>query len=533
LLQEGMWDPLFEKYSVIILDEVHERTINTDILLGQVKNAQLARASTRRTTQLKIIVMSATMDVDKFSKHFNNAKVVYIEGRQHNISIFQTLKTQEDYCFSTLSLILKLHSELPPSHNILAFLTGQYEIESLVSFLKKSCKGNNSVPMEVNPLYAALSPDEQMKVLAPTPEGTRRVVISTNIAETSLTIPGIKIVIDCGYVKAKFHEYGFGLDTLGIVKISKAQAMQRAGRAGRESGGTCYRLYSKEFFAALDENTVPEIQRVQLSRCVLHLLEIGLQPFNFSWIDKPSDRALAKALKELHSLDAIQISDNRQAPDGKELPMKPRITKLGEQIISIPLEPTFAAVLLKAQNFHVVEPTACILSMLCSESIFRGKDEATYNAKVKFGEPEGDLIMYVKIFREFKKCQSKFEWCKLNSLNFRALSYALKVHEHLMALCRPGRFSLGLDLRNVSWDDAKENIRKCFLNCMPENVAVLNKGKGNDYHILHRGKMAVKIHRESSLHNKGCPTVHFTELTKVASGTNYIRHVSMINSKWV
>ncbi|XP_016382236.1 ATP-dependent RNA helicase DHX33 [Sinocyclocheilus rhinocerous] len=262
LLREAIGDPLLLRYTVVILDEAHERTVHTDVLFGVVKAAQRKRTEQNKIP-LKVVVMSATMDVDLFSQYFNKSPVLYLEGRQHPIQIYYTKQSQSDYLQAALVSIFQIHQEAPASHDILVFMTGQEEIEALARTCRDISKHlpESCGPMTVVPLYASLPPAQQLRVFQPAPKGSRKVVLSTNIAETSITISGIKYVIDTGMVKAKRYNPGSGLEVLAVQRVSKAQAWQRSGRAGREDAGSCYRLYTEEEFDNLANMTVPEIQR--------------------------------------------------------------------------------------------------------------------------------------------------------------------------------------------------------------------------------------------------------------------------------
>ncbi|WAR07672.1 DHX33-like protein [Mya arenaria] len=275
LLREAISDPLMKRYSVVILDEAHERTIHTDVLFGVVKQAQRKRAKLAMKP-LKIIVMSATMDVDHFSKYFNNAPVLYLEGRQYPIKVLYCKQEQSDYLFGALVTLFQIHREAPAQEDVLLFLTGQEEIDSAVKSIRDVSRTlTGDVPsMIICPLYAALPAQQQLKVFQPTPKGCRKVVVATNIAETSITISGVRFVIDSGMVKAKIYNARGGLDLMKVVHVSQAQAQQRCGRAGRESPGTCYRLYTE--------------QQCNLASVVLQLLAMGIHDIlHFDFMDKP------------------------------------------------------------------------------------------------------------------------------------------------------------------------------------------------------------------------------------------------------
>nr|CAI5821645.1 unnamed protein product [Callosobruchus analis]CAI5832140.1 unnamed protein product [Callosobruchus analis] len=270
LLREAMFDRLLMEYNVIILDEAHERTIHTDVLFGIVKKAQKVREDRN------IIIMSATMDVDHFSKYFNNCQAVYIEGRTYPVSLHYTIKPHDDYEAACVATFFKIHKDAPPD-DVLIFLTGQEEIETCANRIRTLSKQPDVIgpPLKIYTLYAAQSNSQQMSVFQPSPANTRKVIISTNIAETSVTISGIKYVIDSGMVKVRTFHPTTGLEMLKVQKISQEQAWQRTGRAGRDSEGHCYRLYTRSQFELMRKTTVPEIQRANLCTVSLQLLSLG------------------------------------------------------------------------------------------------------------------------------------------------------------------------------------------------------------------------------------------------------------------
>ncbi|CAI5767895.1 pre-mRNA-splicing factor ATP-dependent RNA helicase DHX16 [Podarcis lilfordi] len=302
LLREFLTEPDLSSYSVVIIDEAHERTLHTDILFGLIKDIARFRP------ELKVLIASATLDTERFSTFFDDAPIFRIPGRRFPVDIFYTKAPEADYLEACVVSVLQIHVTQPRG-DILVFLTGQEEIEACCEMLQDRCRrlGSKIAELLVLPIYANLPSDMQAKIFEPTPPGARKVVVATNIAETSLTIDGIIYVIDPGFCKQKSYNARTGMESLIVTPCSRASANQRAGRAGRVAAGKCFRLYTAWAYKnEMEETTVPEIQRTNLGNVVLLLKSLGINDLiHFDFMDPPPHETLVLALEQLYALGAL------------------------------------------------------------------------------------------------------------------------------------------------------------------------------------------------------------------------------------
>ncbi|KAF7384800.1 hypothetical protein HZH68_014412 [Vespula germanica] len=514
MVREAMTDEILSDYSVVILDEAHERSVQTDVLLGVTKRAQNLR-KLKNLPPLKLLVMSATMDADKFAKYFH-APVLYLEGRQHPVKIYHAVKSQEDYAFSSMVTAFQIHRETPANEDILVFLTGQEEIESAVVNAKQVAKqldGKGYPPLKVFPLYSALPTHQQLEAFKPAPAGMRKLIFSTNVAETSVTIGGIRHVIDTGVVKARTHHPTTGLDVLKVEQISKAQAWQRTGRAAREAPGKCYRTYTKDEFERMKEMPVPEIQRCSLAGVALQLLAIGVDITSFDFMDRPPKEAVDVAVTCLEKLAAVKGSP-------------PQLTTLGRTMSLFPLDPRFTKVILASVEHRCLEEALTVVALLSGESIFTdppAKRQQAYAAKSRFASPEGDHVTLLNVFRGYTSTSSqKKVWCHENFLHHRNLEYASEVRQQLATLAERA------NLEKASCGTNTEQLRKALLEGLYENLAELQRDHS---YVTVSSKQPVAIHPSSTLHGTKPSLILFTEI--VATGKCYLRDLSVIENSWL
>lgn len=513
LLREFLTEPDLGGYSCLMIDEAHERTLHTDILFGLVKDIARGRPD------LKLLISSATLDAEKFSEFFDNAPILNIPGRTYDVEMNYSLQPEANYLSAAITTVFQIHLSQPMPGDILVFLTGQDEIEQAEQSLQETARklGSAAPELMICPIYANLPTDLQQRIFEPTPPKCRKVVLATNIAETSLTIDNIVYVIDPGYVKENRYTPATNMESLVAVPISRASANQRAGRAGRTGPGKCFRLYTKwAYYNDLPESTTPEIQRTNLNSIVLLLKSLGINDLiNFDFMDPPSPDMLIRSLEQLYALGALND--------------KGELTKVGRQMAEFPTDPMLAKAVLAADKEGCVEEVLSIIAMLgeASALFYRPKDKKLQAdaARARFTVKEGgDHLTYLNIWNQWVDSDFSFVWARENFLQQRSLTRARDVRDQLAKLC---------DRVEVTVSSAGSSnlppIQRAIAAGFFPNAARLQRG-GDSYRTV-KNNMTVHIHPSSVLLEVKPKWVIFHEL--VLTSKEFMRSVMPLQAEWL
>jgi len=511
LIREMLQDADLKRYSMIMLDEAHERTINTDILFALLKGCA------KRRPDFKLIVTSATLDAMKFSNYFNGAKIFTIPGRTFPVQVNYAQEPSDDsYVDQALTCIMEIHLR-EPEGDILLFLTGQEEIDTSAQILHErmlAIESHNPPPLIILPVYSSLPSEMQTKIFEPAAKGTRKCVIATNIAEASLTIDGIKYVVDPGMAKVKSYNAKTGMDALVVNPISQASAKQRAGRAGRTGPGKCFRLYTEQAFRnEMMPMNIPEIQRTNLSNVVLSLKAMGINDLmGFDFMDKPPVPTLINSLETLWTLGAL---------DDEGL-----LTRLGRKMADFPMDPSQSKTLLVAVDLGCADEVVTIMAMLSVQTIFhRPRDKQTQadQKKAQFHQPEGDHITLLEVYKSWQNNRFSNPWCFENFVQARNLAKAREVRKQLIGTL--DKYSLEIKSCGNDYNRIRKTICAGYFD-----HACKRDPKDEGYKTL-TDAQTVHIHPSSSLYQKDPEYVVYHELTFTTK--EYIREVCTIEPHWL
>ncbi|CAN0845440.1 Probable pre-mRNA-splicing factor ATP-dependent RNA helicase DEAH9 [Linum grandiflorum] len=512
-----------------MVDEAHERSISTDILLGLLRKIQ------RRRPELRLIIASATIEAKSMASFFQSSKkhreggvsdvgpskdpaILSVEGRGFSVQIHFVEEPVSDYVQAAVSTVLLIHDQ-EPAGDILVFLTGQDDIDAAIQLLTEEVQssGKKFSGLVILPLYSGLPRADQDLVFSPSPRGKRKVVISTNIAETSLTLEGVVYVVDSGFSKQRFYDPMSDIENLIVAPISKASARQRAGRAGRVRPGKCYRLYTEEYFLnQMSAEGIPEIQRSKLVSCVIQLKSLGIDNIlGFNWPASPSSEAMIRALEVLYSLGVLDDDAKLTSP-------------VGFQVAEIPLDPMISKMIIASDQLECTEEILTIAAVLSVQSIWvssRGMQKELDEARLGFAAAEGDHVTFLNVYKGYLQSRKSSDWCRRNCVNSHAMKKVVEIRGQLKRIAQ----RLGIALKSCESDMIV--LRKAVTAGFFANACCLEAFSHNGMYKTVRGSQEVYIHPSSVLFRVNPKWVVYHSL--VSTDRQYMQNVIAIEPSWL
>lgn len=512
LLREAVENPDLANYSVIMVDEAHERNTNIDLILGLLKRL------IKKRPEFKVIISSATIDAKKFSAYFGGAPVVEVSGRLHPITVIYDDRNLEEDSNDAMARVVA--EKVTAIHHcegdgdVLIFLPGEDVINLTSDELEKQ-ELRNAV---ILPVHGKISPEDQQKVFAEYP-GQRKIVLATNIAETSITIDGVVYVVDSGFIKEMHFRPLSGIPSLDVVKHSQSGCNQRAGRAGRTRPGVCYRLYSEADFKERPLHTEPEIKRTSLAGLVLQMEAMGIADVpDFDFIDPPEKDVFREAYGVLVALGALVKG-------------KSGLTELGKAMAALPLEPAIARMLLEAEKHGCTQSVATVAAFFSlPKGVFsrpKGKENDADYAHRRFKNTTSDALTFLAIWKAYAESGYNRGWCRDNFLNSRSLWEAKSIREQLLEILS----ERGTDVAEEADEDA---VLKSVAAGLIWNLFMGSRGfRSYTYHsILRQLDHEMFVHPGSAMFSRNTPQwIVANELVETTKP--FMRGCSIVEPKWL
>lgn len=525
LLAQTQHDKFLSEYDCIIIDEAHERSLNIDFLLGFLKQLLPKRPD------LKVVITSATIDLQRFSDHFNHAPVIEVSGRTFPVedryrplvrdSEDDTDLTVQEGIYHGLQELAQQDRMNQQAGDVLVFLPGEREIRECAEYLRKVIVTDRDLRnSQILPLYARLTPAEQSKIF--TESVGRRIILSTNVAETSLTVPGIRYVIDSGVARISRYSYRSKVQRLPIEAISQASANQRRGRCGRVADGICIRLFSEEDYLSRPAFTEPEIQRTNLAAVILQMISLKLGNIDqFPFVDAPDSRFIKDGYNLLQELEAV-------TSQGKESVFA--LTELGRQMSRLPVEPRISRMLLQAKKQNALREVLIIASALSVQDPRdrpADKKQASDQKHKELAHEESDFLSFVNLWDAFEEQRQELtnsqlrKWCQKRFVNYMRMREWRDIHKQLTILCREMDFKFNVEPASY------ENVHKSLLAGLLSHIA--QKDEGAEY--LGARQRKLQIFPASNLYKKRPKWIVAADLMETSR--LYARTVAKIDPEWL
>ncbi len=525
LLAETQGDPFLNEYDTLIIDEAHERSLNIDFILGILRNLL------KKRKDLKIIITSATIDTEKFSKAFNNAPIIEVSGRTFPVEVryseedsVESKEVPRTYGERACDAVQEIVSESTKG-DILIFMPTEQDIRETCDLLRKKLSG-----FVVLPLYARLSATEQKSVFLNS--DSRKIIVSTNIAETSLTIPGILYVVDSGVARIAQYSPTTGTFALPVTEISRSSADQRMGRCGRMENGICVRLYGEDDYQGRSLYTLPEILRTNLTEVILRMTSLGIRDIEgFPFIDSPAKASINDGFKTLYELGAVT-----KRPDW-------RLTKTGRIMAKLPIDPRTAKMLIQADIEGCLEDVLIIASALTMQDPRErpvGKEETADSKHAQFKDEFSDYLTLLNIWKEYHRILKKESsgkarrFCKDNFISFKRIREWRDIHEQIKILLKENNYKIGnINFNRIKIEKSDEfspryvSIHRSILSGLLSHIAQ----RKEKYFYKATKNREVMIFPGSGVFNNGGPWIVATEM--VLTSKLYARTVALIDPEWI